>query len=669
MIAPAPPTSSPRGAQLVAVGARGLEAVVAVGEHDRSAPPIRARMSAMRPGSSIAPSSWTTPSASTQVASIGVGLELLGEAGREAEAPDRVDVRPRRAEQREPIGLRLRGGALVGEHARVARLGERQRADHAAGVARLAVRVAELHAVRVEAGRGVDREHARLLPGRERVGRPLVAVAVVVLVAGEEQPHRVVRRRPPRAPRAVPRRSRRRVERRAPRGRCRPRRSRNADRQRRRSRARGAPGSGMPTGCSTAPADSDRPIGDEERRAWTTSGDAYVAFQEGSRLLADGNVHAAVVALERARRLEPEKGSVRETLARAYYRSGRFEHAEREFRAALDLEPVNDYAHYGLGLCRLRAGRSRRRPCAPAARDRDAARQRRLPARARRGQPSDAGRRRDRAAVSCAAISTAWSGAATRRSRARPTAIDAAARRRAGGSCSRRTTRACGSPTTWSGSRASACPPIPTTCARARRPRPRWSRPELAPGAAVLACAGPGVVEALEAARARVVVAAGPVDAVVVGFHRDFDFDGLTRAADAARGGALFVATNLDPTYPIDGGVVPGAGALAAAVATAAGRAPEVAGKPERPMAELVRSRFGERGRGGGRPAVDRRRVRRRARLAVRARAVGRRGQRRRRAGARPAAAVRRGRPRAVLVADCVLLTAPVIRESALGGP
>jgi len=85
-------------------------------------------------------------------------------------------------------------------------------------------------------------------------------------------------------------------------------------------------------------------------------GDAYLAFQEGSRLLADGNAHAAVVALERARRLEPEKGSVRETLARAYYQSGRFEFAEREFRAALDLEPVNDYAHYGLGLCRLRVG-------------------------------------------------------------------------------------------------------------------------------------------------------------------------------------------------------------------------------------------------------------------------------------------------------------------------
>ena len=84
--------------------------------------------------------------------------------------------------------------------------------------------------------------------------------------------------------------------------------------------------------------------------------DAYVAYQEGTRLLTDGNVHAAVIALERARLLEPAKGSVREALARAYFRSGSFELAEREFRAALDLEPVNDYAHFGLGLCRLRLG-------------------------------------------------------------------------------------------------------------------------------------------------------------------------------------------------------------------------------------------------------------------------------------------------------------------------
>lgn len=84
--------------------------------------------------------------------------------------------------------------------------------------------------------------------------------------------------------------------------------------------------------------------------------DAYAAFQKGTRLLEGNNAHAAVIALEEARSLEPEKGSIREALARAYYQSGRFDAAEAEFLAALDLEPVNDYAHYGVGVCRLRAG-------------------------------------------------------------------------------------------------------------------------------------------------------------------------------------------------------------------------------------------------------------------------------------------------------------------------
>jgi Flp pilus assembly protein TadD len=63
-----------------------------------------------------------------------------------------------------------------------------------------------------------------------------------------------------------------------------------------------------------------------------------------------------VIALEQARALEPAKGSVREALARAYFRTGRFQAAEQEFAAALDIEPVNDYAQFGIGLCRLRAG-------------------------------------------------------------------------------------------------------------------------------------------------------------------------------------------------------------------------------------------------------------------------------------------------------------------------
>lgn len=83
---------------------------------------------------------------------------------------------------------------------------------------------------------------------------------------------------------------------------------------------------------------------------------AFGAFREGTRLLAERNVHAAAIALERARELEPAMGSVREALARAYYGAGRYAAAEAEFRASIEIDPVNDYAHYGLGLCRLRAG-------------------------------------------------------------------------------------------------------------------------------------------------------------------------------------------------------------------------------------------------------------------------------------------------------------------------
>jgi HAD superfamily hydrolase (TIGR01450 family) len=127
----------------------------------------------------------------------------------------------------------------------------------------------------------------------------------------------------------------------------------------------------------------------------------------------------------------------------------------------------------------------------------------------------------------------------------------------------------------------------------------------LAPGARVLACAGPGVVEAMEAA-GFAVVDRGPADAVVVGWHREFDFERLRRASDAVRAGARFIATNVDPTYPTADGLVPGAGALVAAVATASGVRADVAGKPEPATVALVRQRFGTTGVVvGDRPSTD----------------------------------------------------------------
>src|SRR5436309_10135052 len=109
-----------------------------------------------------------------------------------------------------------------------------------------------------------------------------------------------------------------------------------------------APRAGDGPGFSTGPEG-----GFPEREG---EGEAYDRFQEGSRLLDSGNAHAAVVALERARDLEPEKGSIREALARAYFRSQRVEAARVEFEKVLELDPVNDYAHFGLGMCLLRKG-------------------------------------------------------------------------------------------------------------------------------------------------------------------------------------------------------------------------------------------------------------------------------------------------------------------------
>ncbi len=110
-------------------------------------------------------------------------------------------------------------------------------------------------------------------------------------------------------------------------------------------------------------------------------------------------------------------------------------------------------------------------------------------------------------------------------------------------------------------------------------------------GTRVLACAGPGVIEALEAHGFEPVDAV-PCEAVLVGWHRTFDFERLRRAADGVRSGARFIATNSDPTYPGTEGLLPGAGSIVAAVATAGGRRPEVAGKPEPTMAGVVRELY-----------------------------------------------------------------------------
>lgn len=103
-----------------------------------------------------------------------------------------------------------------------------------------------------------------------------------------------------------------------------------------------------------------------------------------------------------------------------------------------------------------------------------------------------------------------------------------------------------------------------------------------------------------QAGISRVVIDAGfsttrsakEANSVMVGVTPGISYQWITEAADAVRKGGRFIATNLDPTFPIANGYLPGAGAIVAAIATAAGRQPEVAGKPFQPMRDLIKSRL-----------------------------------------------------------------------------
>jgi Flp pilus assembly protein TadD len=77
---------------------------------------------------------------------------------------------------------------------------------------------------------------------------------------------------------------------------------------------------------------------------------AYDLFREGQKRLRSGLTAQATVPLEKARKLEPAKASIREALGIAYFRLARWRDAEREFRTIVEeLSPTDHYAHYALG--------------------------------------------------------------------------------------------------------------------------------------------------------------------------------------------------------------------------------------------------------------------------------------------------------------------------------
>lgn len=73
---------------------------------------------------------------------------------------------------------------------------------------------------------------------------------------------------------------------------------------------------------------------------------------------------------------------------------------------------------------------------------------------------------------------------------------------------------------------------------------------------------------------------------VLVALATDITYEKLGNAAILIRGGAHFIATNTDATYPTPRGQMPGAGTIVVAVAAASGQEPLVIGKPQPTMFE-----------------------------------------------------------------------------------
>ena len=86
--------------------------------------------------------------------------------------------------------------------------------------------------------------------------------------------------------------------------------------------------------------------------------DAYDHYREGQKRLRKGMTAQATVPLEKAKKLEPGKASIREALGIAYFRLQRWQEAEVEFRTIVEeLEPTDDYAHYAFGRALEQQGR------------------------------------------------------------------------------------------------------------------------------------------------------------------------------------------------------------------------------------------------------------------------------------------------------------------------
>jgi 4-nitrophenyl phosphatase len=100
-----------------------------------------------------------------------------------------------------------------------------------------------------------------------------------------------------------------------------------------------------------------------------------------------------------------------------------------------------------------------------------------------------------------------------------------------------------------------------------------------------------GLIDALQ--RAHIQLVEERPDWVVVGLDRHLTYEKLAIAALAIASGTRFLGTNPDTSFPAERGLLPGAGAIQAAISATTGVSPIVVGKPQSLMFELALKQLG----------------------------------------------------------------------------
>lgn len=352
--------------------------------------------------------------------------------------------------------------------------------------------------------------------------------------------------------------------------------------------------------------------------------EAYDIFVRAKDLYGAGNPAAASILFERLCRLEPQSASAHEDWARSLFDAAMYEQAVIAFTRLEQLVPDDDYAHYGLGMSLWRVSRFRDAQdqlamafaMAPhKSHYANALTQVRATLRARakaglpldgpidvsemRSEPQAEGGNEAMPALALqtgsAPLSKAYDvalldldGVVYIGEHAVPQAIPSLHKAVSAGMRLGYVTNNASRPPQVVASHLTelGLDVAPHDVVTSSQAGARLVAERLPAGSRVLAVGGPGVADAL-AERGFTAVFSNSDDpaAVLQGFGKELTWASLAEASFAVARGIPWIATNLDLTIPVPGGIAPGNGTLIGVVSTATGRTPDaVAGKPHPPL-------------------------------------------------------------------------------------